>query len=81
MTFGLYFKDLLEIQLKRDNIYYPDYIKNFVNNWNVFLWNNCESDYILLLSNIIYKEIFCFLFFNKNIDINLIKKCFKISCF
>jgi len=81
MTFGLYFKDLLEIQLKRDNIYYPNYIKNFVNDWNVFLWNNSESEYILLLTNIIYKEIFCFLFFKKCIDFKLINRCFKISCF
>lgn len=76
MTFGLYFKDLLEIQLKQDNIYYPNYIKNFVHKWNIFLWNNSYSNNILLLSNIIYKEIFCFLFFNKKIDFKLIKKCF-----
>lgn len=75
MTFGLYFKDLLEIQLKRDNIYYPDYIKNFISKWNEFLWNHSNSNNILLLSNIIYKEIFNYLFFNIRIDYKLINRC------
>lgn len=75
MTFGLYFKDLLEIQLKRDNIYYPDYIRNFISKWNEFLWNHSNSNNILLLSNIIYKEIFNYLFFNIRIDYKLINRC------
>ena len=78
MIFGLYFKELLEYQLKKDNIYYPDHIKKFVYNWNIFLWNNSYSNNLLLLTNIIYKEIFCFLFFKKDIDFNLIDRCFII---
>ena len=82
MTFGLYFKDLLEYQLKQDNIYFPIHIKNFVNQWNDLLWKYSYNNRLLLLSNIIYKEIFCFLFFKKTIDYQLINKCFnKISCF
>ena len=80
MTFGLYFKDLLENQLKQDNIYYPIHIKNFVNQWNQLLWKYSNNNNLLLLSNIIYKEIFCFLFFKKTINYQLINKCFnKIS--
>lgn len=80
MTFGLYFKDLLEYQLKQDNIYFPIHIKNFVNQWNDLLWKYSYNNRLLLLSNIIYKEIFCFLFFKKTIDYKLINKCFnKIS--
>ena len=80
MTFGLYFKDLLENQLKQDNIYYPIHIENFVNQWNHLLWKYSNNNNLLILSNIIYKEIFCFLFFKKTIDYKLINKCFnKIS--
>ena len=76
MTFGLYFKDLLERQLQKDNIHYPIHIKKFVNNWNYFIWNHLCSNDILLFTNIIYKEIFLFIFFKKNIDFNRIHQCF-----
>lgn len=78
MTFGLYFKELLEIQLKKDNIYYPNHIKSFVYSWDKIIWKNTYSHDLLLLTNIIYKEVFLYLFFNKTINITLINKCFNV---
>ena len=88
MSFGLHFKDFFEIQIKKDNLYYPKSIKNFVYKWNSLLHYftqlniHCDLHYLynnfLLLTSIVYKEIFNVIFFNSRFDIELLNKSFNI---
>ena len=88
MSFGIHFKDLFEIQIKKDNLYYPKSIKNFVYKWNSLLHHltqlnihydiNILFNNFLLLTSIVYKEIFNVIFFNSIFNNELLNKSFDI---
>lgn len=87
MSFGLHFKYIFEAQIKKDNIYYYKSIKQFVADWDNLLQTitNINAIYklhfyndFLLLTSIINKEIFKLVFFNINIDLNILNNAFEV---